>query len=159
MHHVLPHSDSWLYWCLAYIREGIFDLCIYVTVTSPYLRDRGVTYTTNWSCPYLTDLLVVRFCNILPWILMSRSWSLEHVRAWNLWILSVADQSGATEAWIIGWPSRAPFSSWPLARLSSFPAMTLSLHLHCPYLYIFLYSRNCAILVMQYSCNIYHIWW
>jgi len=27
-----------------YICEGIFDLYIYVAVTSPYLRDRGVTY-------------------------------------------------------------------------------------------------------------------
>jgi len=44
MHHVLSYSDSCLYWCLAYIREGIYDLCIYVTVTSPYPRDRGVTW-------------------------------------------------------------------------------------------------------------------
>ena len=43
MHHVLPYSDSCLYWCLAYIREGISDLRIYVTVTSPYPQDRGVT--------------------------------------------------------------------------------------------------------------------
>jgi len=43
MHHLLPYSDSYLYWCLAYIREGISDLSIYVAVTSPYSRDRGVT--------------------------------------------------------------------------------------------------------------------
>jgi len=35
MHHLLPHSDSCLYWCLAYIREGTSDLRIYVAVTSP----------------------------------------------------------------------------------------------------------------------------
>ena len=29
--------------CLAYIREGISDLRIYVAVTSPYPQDRGVT--------------------------------------------------------------------------------------------------------------------
>jgi len=48
---VLSHSDSCLYWCLAYIREGISDLHIYVAVTSPYPRDRGVThhYTTRRS--------------------------------------------------------------------------------------------------------------
>ena len=40
---VLPHSDSCLYWCLAYIRKGISDLCIYVAVISSYPRDRGVT--------------------------------------------------------------------------------------------------------------------
>jgi len=43
MHRVLPYSDSCLYWCLTYIREGIFDLRIYVAVTSPYPRDRGFT--------------------------------------------------------------------------------------------------------------------
>ena len=42
-HHVLSYSDSYLYWYLAYICEGIFHLRIYVTVTSPYPRNRGVT--------------------------------------------------------------------------------------------------------------------
>ena len=40
---VLPHSDSYLYWRLAYICEGISALHIYVRVTSPYPQDRGVT--------------------------------------------------------------------------------------------------------------------
>ena len=43
MHHLLPYSDSCLYWCLAYIREGTTDLRIYVAVTSPYSWNRGVT--------------------------------------------------------------------------------------------------------------------
>ena len=50
MHHILSYSDSYLYWFLAYICEGIFGLRIYVAVTSPYPRDRGVTrsiYTTS----------------------------------------------------------------------------------------------------------------
>ena len=34
---------GFLYWCLAYIREDFSVLHIYITVTSPYLRDRGVT--------------------------------------------------------------------------------------------------------------------
>jgi len=42
MHHVLPYSDSCLYWCLAYIRKDLSDLRIYVAVTSSYPRDRGV---------------------------------------------------------------------------------------------------------------------
>ena len=46
MHHLLPYSDSCLYWCLAYILEGISDLRIYVAVTSPYPPDRGVTLFT-----------------------------------------------------------------------------------------------------------------
>ena len=33
---VLSYSDSFLYWWLAYIREGIFALYMYVAVTSPY---------------------------------------------------------------------------------------------------------------------------
>jgi len=59
MHHVFSYSDSCLYWYLAYICEDIFDLRIYVTVTSPYPWDRGVTapilyrvYLVIWSKPY-----------------------------------------------------------------------------------------------------------
>ena len=51
---VLSHSDSYLYWCLAYIREGISDLRIYVAVTSPYPQDWGVT-VWNWSSSNLYD--------------------------------------------------------------------------------------------------------
>ena len=43
MHNVLPYSDSCMYWCLAYIREGISDLRIYVAVTSLYPRNRDIT--------------------------------------------------------------------------------------------------------------------
>ena len=43
MHHVYSYSDSCLYWCLADIHEDIFDLHIYVAVTSLYPRNRGVT--------------------------------------------------------------------------------------------------------------------
>ena len=43
MHHLLPYSHSCLYWCLAYIRKGISDLLIYVTVTFSYPRDRCAT--------------------------------------------------------------------------------------------------------------------
>ena len=50
----------------------------------------------------------------LPWILMSRSWSLEHVGAWSVWILPVADQSGAAEAWIPSRPSEALSFQAPL---------------------------------------------
>ena len=43
MYHCASISDSCMYWCLAYIREGISDLRIYVAVASPYPPDRGVT--------------------------------------------------------------------------------------------------------------------
>ena len=35
---VLLYSDSCLYWCLAYICEGIFALRMYVTIAIPYCR-------------------------------------------------------------------------------------------------------------------------
>jgi len=54
MHHVLLYSDSFLYWCLEYICEGIFDLRIYVVVTSLYPWDRGVK-------PYETKIWSPRF--------------------------------------------------------------------------------------------------
>jgi len=49
MHNVFRNTDSCLYWCLAYICEGIFDLHIYVAVTSPHPRDRGVTLSISWT--------------------------------------------------------------------------------------------------------------
>jgi len=64
-HHIILCSDSYLYWWLAYIHEGISDLCIYVAVTSSYPRDRDVTalllhfilvslkYLVSVWCPYL----------------------------------------------------------------------------------------------------------
>ena len=39
---VLSYSDSRLYWCFAYISEGIFVLHMYMTVAFPYLRCQGV---------------------------------------------------------------------------------------------------------------------
>jgi len=56
---VLLYSDSCLYWCLAYICEGIFALRMYVTIVIPYSQDRGITpfegahsslafYQTSW---------------------------------------------------------------------------------------------------------------
>jgi len=77
MHHVLLYSDSCLYWCLVYIHEGTFDLCIYVAVTSPYPHDRGIT----------DDLFVIYYCWFvdlfyLPWNsslggLLDVFWNLE----------------------------------------------------------------------------------
>jgi len=64
MHHVLPYSDFCLYWCLAYIREGISDLRIYVAVTSPYPPDRGVTKSLSLPCPEDVGTLpnLVKYC-------------------------------------------------------------------------------------------------
>ena len=55
---VLSYSDSYMYWCLVYICEGIFDLRIYVTVTSSYPRDRGVTfYLRELGYPVIKEMV------------------------------------------------------------------------------------------------------
>ena len=83
----------------------------------------------------------------LPWILMSRSWSLEHVRTWSVWILPVADQSSAAVAWIFSRPFRAPSFQAPCVPLEfSFSKLVnafYTIHSCTP-----LYSRICAYLVM-----------
>ena len=56
---MLSYSDSFLYWCLAYIREGIFDLRINVAVTSPYPWDRDVTNIYIHSYCYLCHCLLL----------------------------------------------------------------------------------------------------
>jgi len=59
------------------------------------------------------------------------------------WILPVADQSSAAEAWIIGRPSR-PYPSRPPARLSSFSSVTrerLFVQFIIAYLFIFSHLR------------------
>jgi len=55
MHHVLSYSDSYLYCCLAYICEGIFDLRIYVAVTS---RTRGIGALQNFSSLFSRVFLI-----------------------------------------------------------------------------------------------------
>ena len=52
----------------------------------------------------------------LPWILMSRSWSLEHVGAWACRI-PVADLKSASVAWISSGPSRVLSFQAPCAPL------------------------------------------
>jgi len=39
---MLLHYVSFLYWYLAYICDGNYDMHIYVTVTSPYPYDQGI---------------------------------------------------------------------------------------------------------------------
>ena len=78
MHHVLPYSDFCLYWCLAYIREGISDLRIYVAVTSPYPRDRGVT-----QCPVLLPMMIHLW--FLHWFFWrSMSFLASVIRLWKV---------------------------------------------------------------------------
>ena len=54
----------------------------------------------------------------------------------SLWILPVADQSGAVKAWISGRPSRVLFLPGPLSRLSSIPFVTRERILYYSLLYI-----------------------
>ena len=70
----LSRSDACLYWCLAYIREGISDLGIYVAVTSPYLWDQGVKgwYQSLGFHTFSTtnrQIKVILICNWNAWVL------------------------------------------------------------------------------------------
>ena len=93
MHCVFSCSDSCLYWCLAYICEGISALRIYIAVTSPYPWDQGVTSTLTSSADLsrhftqqqhsnslepVSGPIIVRFEFCLKrWI---RSWALKILR-------------------------------------------------------------------------------
>ena len=56
---VLSYSNSYLYWCLAYIHEGISDLRIYVAVTSPYPWDRFVTTPLKLNAMFIRHVIYV----------------------------------------------------------------------------------------------------
>ena len=64
--------------------------------------------------------------------------------AWSLWILPLTDQRWAAEVWIIGRPSRALSFKVSLLGSQVFFFITYEYLLCCSYLYISLYSRNCA---------------
>jgi len=106
---VLPHSDSYLYECLAYIRKGIFDLRIYIAVTSPYLPDRGVIgwyqslssnilSTTSWQiidvliCSWRAQILNIhsnRKCGIIYSFFAIFSLNLETLLSFSFQLLPV----------------------------------------------------------------------
>ena len=73
---VLSHSDSCMYWFLAYIREGISDVRIYVAVASPYPRDRSVI---GW------------YLSLGSNILSTSSWQINDVLnySWRAWVLNI----------------------------------------------------------------------
>ena len=69
MHHVLSYSGSCLYWCLVNICDGIFDPRIYVTVTPPYPRDRGVTATMLYVLISMHKWIILDFISISLFLL------------------------------------------------------------------------------------------
>ena len=77
-YYVLWYCDSCLYWCLAYIRKGTYDLRIYVAVMSPFPRDRGVTgwYQSLGSHTYSTikqQINGILICNCYAWVSVIQS--------------------------------------------------------------------------------------
>ena len=87
---------------------------------------------------YTLMLILARhlaFASPLAWGVLSDSpgSSCPGHGAWSVWILSVADQSGATVAWISSRPS-ASLSFQAPACLPSFPVVTRERHLYCSYL-------------------------
>ena len=89
----------------------------------------------------------------LLWILMSRSW------AWSLWILPVADLRGATVAWIIRRPSRAPSFQAPLVGSRVFLLWHWVSFCTVHYCISPLYSRICAYRWCNILIILCHIWW
>ena len=75
---VLSHSDSCMYWCLAYICEGISALRMYVTVTSSYSRNWGITrwYQSLGSSIFNTSIWQINgkiICNWNAWVQIIQS--------------------------------------------------------------------------------------
>ena len=75
---VLSYSDSYLYWCLVYIYKGNSALHIYITVTSPYPWDRGVTgwHQSLGSHLFSTtnrQINVILICTWSAWIITIHS--------------------------------------------------------------------------------------
>jgi len=89
-----------LYWGLAYVRKGISALRMYVAITSPYLRDRGITMILYFTLYYLLiiDALVIWTTPLMRahqlkmnptksflGVLSGKSWnSLLHLKEFNL---------------------------------------------------------------------------
>ena len=75
---MLLYTDSYLYWCLVYLCDGIFTLCIYVVVTSSYPLDRGVTgwYQSVGSHIFSTTNRQINgkeICNWNAWVVVIQS--------------------------------------------------------------------------------------
>jgi len=67
---VFSHSDSCLYWCLAYICGGISALRIYIAVTSLYPQDRCVTMVVRSGITYPVQVDAhIGFLEKLIWLI------------------------------------------------------------------------------------------
>ena len=98
----------------------------------------------RYTCAYLCLSLRIHITTRRGVLSDSPKFSCLGFGVWSLWILAVADQSGAAEAWISSRPSRAPFFQAPLRVSRVFPPVTRERPLYCSYFYTPLYSRNCA---------------
>ena len=92
-------------WWLCYTRSYILHLCSNPPVFCTW------HLCSSWLATWLSYSYSPGEFHWLPWILMSRSWS--------VWISPVTDQSGAAVAWTPSWPFRAPSFQAPV-YLSSF---------------------------------------
>jgi len=129
---------------IGFIRiSGFMILYLFMSCLSTYILFHN-HLCSSWFATWLSHHTRLGSIIWLPWILMSRSWSLEHVRAWSEWILPVADQSGAAVAWISSRPSVALSFQALLFASRVFLFINSWVPLYCSYLYISMYSRNCA---------------
>ena len=115
----------------------------------------SMTWIYRYTCAYPYTSL--DNCHTTRWgVSDSPESSCIDLKGWSLWILSLAEQRGAAEAWI-GRPSEA-LSFQSLCSAPEFSFVTREHLLYSSLLYISLYSRICYrwhnILVI-----LYHILW
>ena len=100
---LLDASFMFLYACT---HDTVFNTCSFDSDLSIHVC---LSLHTTWQLPYHSSRSFDSPEFICP-----------DLRAWSLWILPVADQSGAAKAWIIGRPSEAPSFQAPYSALEFF---------------------------------------
>jgi len=157
-HFIFMFSDSDLSIYMIYCRSFNF---LYVTCHCRYLH-AWTTSLDHVHCDFLSTPtgFIICTCEIdfwQPWILMSRSWSLDRGG------LTVPDQSGATKTWISSCLSGPSFFQPPhdrLTRFSSYYSWVLSRISYCTscfcaslwsYILEILY-HNCVLVLLLLEC-------
>ena len=109
---MFPYSGSYLYWCLTYICEDISALCMYVTVTSLYTWDWGVTgwYQSLGSHIFSTtsrQINVILIYNWSAWVLTKHSnYKYDVIFSFLIfipWIPSISSLFSSSFSWFFLW--------------------------------------------------------
>ena len=101
-------------WLTSYAVYLLAPACLY----SRYgLQCMFMTWIYRYTCAYLCLPLGIRITTLRGVLSDSSGSSCPGFEAWSMWILPVADQSGAAEAWIPSRPSWALSFQTPCASL------------------------------------------